>query len=180
MHNLLYFFLKKTNSGAIVSEIYSRIFTRMDSLFRARACTLFFYAIWARAQIFRRRTVHRKKKVSFGQVRLCQIKLGQIRLGQLGLVRFGQVFFSIFTASCPYGKLSYGEKSQSHLCYTCTEIFRANMMLRPPRGMRHLAPHGDSAQEHALYKRHVRIINVDCILSVNYKQSGEIYKYKRE
>ena len=33
---------KKIHSGVILSGIYSRIFTRVDSLFRAVACTLCF------------------------------------------------------------------------------------------------------------------------------------------
>ena len=34
------------HSGVILSGIYSRIFTRIDSLFRAGACTLWFLTFW--------------------------------------------------------------------------------------------------------------------------------------
>ena len=56
-----------------------------------------------RARIFLRRTlprgtVHRKKFF------LVLVKLGQIRLGSVR-------FFSFFTVNCPYGQLSYDEKS---------------------------------------------------------------------
>ena len=46
-----------------------------------------------RARIFRRRTVRRKKNVSFCQVRLSQIRLGQIRLGQISQDKLGSVRF---------------------------------------------------------------------------------------
>ena len=55
--------------------------------------------VFRRARIFRRGTLHRKKNVSFGQVRLRQVSLGQIRIGQV------PVFFD--------GELSHGKKSQS-------------------------------------------------------------------
>ena len=41
-----FFYKQKIHSGVIFSEIYSRIFTRIDSLFKAGACTFRFLSFW--------------------------------------------------------------------------------------------------------------------------------------
>ena len=44
--NITYRYLKKTDCVVIVSEIYSRIFRRIDSIFRAGACAKGFLTTW--------------------------------------------------------------------------------------------------------------------------------------
>ena len=86
-------------------------FSKIVNIFRKNFDLLIFFnscflcCNLLRARIFRRTTlgrgtVRRKKK--------CQFQLSQDRSNNVRLV-----FFSFSTANCPYGELSYGEKSQS-------------------------------------------------------------------
>ena len=107
-------YFEKCRSKSVIAVVYNPYNSNgavIAPFADIKSCLNLYMQVLCRARILRRSTVRCKKKCQFrlGQVKLCYVRLGQISQVSFGQLRIGS-FFS-------YGKLPYGEKSQSCIEY---------------------------------------------------------------